>query len=63
MTCWHCKNDLDINYQSNDFTFKYYYCLSCDKWYEMKKQKSRLNGAVPVKFTEMESPPKIPLAA
>lgn len=63
MTCWHCNNELDINYQSTDFTFKFYHCSFCDKWYEMRKEKVRLNGSVPVTFSEMDDPPKIPLAA
>jgi hypothetical protein len=63
MTCWHCDNELDKNYQSSDFTFKFYHCSYCDKWYELRKQKSRVNGAVPVKMQELENQPKIPLAA
>lgn len=62
MTCWHCKSELDINYQANDYSFKFYHCSFCDKWYEMRKEKAKINGAVPVKFSELEAPPKIPLA-
>ncbi len=63
MTCWHCKNNLDVNYQSKDFTFKFYHCSFCDKWYEMRKERAKVNGAVPVKFLELDSQPKITLAA
>ncbi len=63
MTCWHCNNELDVNYQSKDFEFKFYHCSFCDKWYEMRKVKARVNGAVPIQFNELEAEPKIPLAA
>jgi len=62
MTCWHCKSELDINYQSNDFKFKFYHCDLCDKWYEMRKEDSKLNGAVPIKFEELTSKPNFPMA-
>jgi hypothetical protein len=56
MTCWHCNKDLVLDYQSPDFTVKVYTCPPCDKWYEMRKQKARLNAAVPISFYEIEAP-------
>lgn len=56
MNCWHCSNRLEFNSGTMD-TSQIYHCESCDKWYEMKKDKERLNGAVPVRFTELESYP------
>ncbi len=63
MTCWHCNKELDINYQAKDFSFKFYHCSFCDSWYEMRKDKTKLNAAVPVRFYELEKAPQIPLAA
>jgi transcription elongation factor Elf1 len=62
MTCWHCNKELDINYQAKDFSFKFYHCSICDSWYEMRKEKAKLNAAVPVRFYELQTPPQIPLA-
>lgn len=60
MTCWHCNHELELNFQTMDFTFKFYYCESCDKWYEMRKEKEKVNGAVPVRFFELDARPQIP---
>lgn len=38
---------------------KFYYCSKCDKWYEMKKEKARVNGAMPIRFSELETRPQI----
>ncbi len=61
MTCWHCDNELKFNNQMVDFS-KLYYCSSCDKWYEMRKDKERVNGAVPVRVFELESRPQFQVA-
>lgn len=63
MTCWHCNNELDVNYQAEDFSFKFYHCSHCDSWYELRKGKARTNAAVPARFNELQSPPQIPLVA
>jgi hypothetical protein len=63
MTCWHCNNQLDINYEAHDYTFKFYHCSYCDKWYEMRKEKTKSNGASPIRFDELKNAPQIPLAA
>lgn len=60
MKCWHCDNELDVNYQSKDFSFRFYHCSFCDRWYEMRKEKSRSNSAVPIRFSEMNAPPELP---
>ena len=60
MKCWHCENELDVNYQSADFSFRFYHCSFCDRWYEMRKEKSRPNSAVPMRFSELNAPPKLP---
>ncbi len=57
MTCWHCNKELDFDFQATDWT-KFYHCASCDKWYEMSKEKEKVNGAVPVRFLELESRPQ-----
>ena len=54
MTCWHCNNELDINYQSNDFTFRFYHCSFCDKWYEFRKEKVRLAHKEGVKHAHIQ---------
>jgi len=61
MTCWHCDNELEFNNQTVDL-LKLYHCSGCDKWYEMRKEKERVNGAVPVKVFELESRPQIQVA-
>lgn len=58
MTCWHCKNELEFNFQTED-SFKFYHCSDCDKWYELAKEKAKVNGAVPMRFYELESRPQI----
>lgn len=63
MTCWHCNCELNMNYQADDYSFKFYHCEFCDKWYEMRKDKTKNNGAVPIKFDELQTAPQIPLAA
>jgi hypothetical protein len=63
MTCWHCNKELDINYEASDYTFKFYHCSYCDKWYEMRKEKVKHNAAAPVRFDELKTAPQIPLAA
>lgn len=63
MTCWHCNGELNINYQAKDFSLKFYHCAFCDSWYEMRKEKAKLNAAAPVRFYKLETPPRIPLAA
>lgn len=58
MTCWHCDSELEFNYQTAE-SFKFYHCPCCDKWYEMRKDKERVNGAVPMRFYELESRPEV----
>lgn len=58
MNCWHCSNQLEFNRESAGAS-KFYHCEACDKWYEMKKDRERVNGAVPVKFTEIEGSPDL----
>jgi len=58
MTCWHCDNEMEFNNQSADL-FKLYHCEFCDKWYEQRKDKAKVNGAVPVRVFELESRPQI----
>ena len=61
MTCWHCNGTLDLDFQAADFS-KLYHCSECDRWYEMKKERERVNGAVPVKFFELETRPQMQTA-
>ncbi len=61
MTCWHCNNELEFNNQSVDL-LKLYHCPGCGKWYEMRKEKARVNGAVPVRVFELESRPQFQVA-
>jgi len=58
MTCWHCDNELEFNNQTVDFS-KLYHCPRCDKWYEMRREKAKVNGAVPVRMFELDSSPQI----
>lgn len=58
MTCWHCSENLNQVFESTDF-IKHYHCEHCDKWYEMRKEKERVNGAVPVRFLELETRPQM----
>ena len=57
MTCWHCSSELELNSQ-NEESHKFYHCSVCNRWYEMFKEKARINGAVPVRFLEMENTPQ-----
>ena len=57
MTCWHCNCELELISQNED-SHKFYHCSSCERWYEMFKEKARINGAVPVRFLEMENTPQ-----
>ncbi|MEZ5425439.1 MAG: hypothetical protein R2747_04160 [Pyrinomonadaceae bacterium] len=59
MKCWHCNSDLEINIQTDDFTLKFYHCDFCDKWYEMRKEKVKINGAMPVRFFELDARPNL----
>ncbi len=56
MTCWHCEKELDFCYQTADFITKVYHCADCERWYELRKEKPKLNAAVPVRFLEIETP-------
>lgn len=58
MMCWHCDKELEFNFQTEDL-LKFYHCANCDKWYEMFKEKAKVNGAVPIRFYELESHPEI----
>ena len=62
MKCWHCEHELVLNFTTDSFE-KYYHCDECEKWYEMSKEKARINGAVPIKFVELDARPMIPAAA
>lgn len=62
MKCWHCENELDLNFTSENFE-KYYHCTECEKWYEMSKDRVKINGAVPIRFVELDARPQIPAAA
>ena len=61
MTCWHCGSELVFEF-GMESPSKFYHCSKCEKWYEMRKEKERINGAVPVRFFELESRPYIPVA-
>lgn len=67
MLCWHCNSELNLGHLVNE-THKFFHCRKCDAWYEMYKEKERLNGAVPVRFIELDAIPQFdvnaaPLAA
>lgn len=62
MLCWHCDKELELNFTTVDFE-KYYHCAVCEKWYEMSKERAKINGAVPVKFVELDARPQIPKTA
>ena len=62
MNCWHCEKELELNFTTENFE-KYYFCAVCEKWYEMSKEKAKINGAVPVKFVELDARPQIPNAS
>lgn len=59
MKCWHCNCELVLDFTNEDFA-KFYHCPVCEKWYEMSKEKVRINGAVPVKFVELDARPHLP---
>ena len=59
MKCWHCNNELEFSYQTADLVTKVYECKSCGSWYELRKEKARLNAAVPVLMSEIESPKEL----
>jgi hypothetical protein len=59
MLCWHCDKELKLDFTTENFD-KYYHCEICDKWYEMSKERERINGAVPIKFVELDMRPQIP---
>lgn len=59
MICWHCDKELEFDYQTADL-IKFYHCPLCDKWYEMRKEKERVNGAVPIRFFELDARPQLP---
>ncbi len=66
MTCWHCNDELEYNFQAAVAvadSSKFYHCQGCDKWYELRKEKAKVNGAVPVRIVELDSSPKIYAAA
>ena len=56
MNCWHCEKELEFSYASSDFTVKVYTCADCDTWYEIRKEKTKLNAAVPVMMSEIDAP-------
>jgi hypothetical protein len=62
MKCWHCENELVLNFTGEEFE-KFYHCAICEKWYEMYKEKVKINGAVPVRFVELDARPTIPATA
>ena len=57
MICWHCEKQLVLNSTATD-SFKFYHCPDCEKWYELRKEKERVNGAVPVRIVELDSYPQ-----
>ena len=56
MNCWHCSMELVLDFQAAEYE-RIYHCVSCDSWYEMRKDKVRPNAAVPVRFFELENKP------
>jgi hypothetical protein len=62
MKCWHCNGDLVLDFTGEDFE-KFYHCANCEKWYESYKEKVKINGAVPVRFVELDARPLYPTAA
>jgi hypothetical protein len=58
MICWHCDSELEFKSQIADPS-KFYHCAGCDKWYELRKEASRVNAAVPVRVVELEARPQI----
>jgi transcription elongation factor Elf1 len=62
MNCWHCNSELVLNFTTEQYE-KFYQCSVCEKWYEMYKEKVKINGAVPVRFIELDARPQIPAPA
>lgn len=62
MLCWHCDKELTFDFMTKNFE-KYYHCEICEKWYEMSKERERINGAVPIKFVELDTRPQIPIVS
>lgn len=60
MKCWHCDSELQLDF-TTDSLEKYYHCKDCEKWYEMSKEKARINGAVPIRFVELDAQPMLPV--
>jgi len=60
MICWQCSTEIDLIYESSDFSLRLYHCAHCARWFEMKKQKERINSSVPVTFLELDREPLIP---
>lgn len=58
MMCWHCNSELKFDFQTDDLAMKFYHCTECDKWYELRKEKVKVNGAMPVRFYELNSKPR-----
>ena len=56
MNCWHCDEPIKFESQNEDLTVKIYTCKDCNAWYEMRKEKTKLNAAVPIRMTEIEAP-------
>jgi hypothetical protein len=61
MICWHCNSELELISPIEE-EHKFYHCEKCEKWYEMFKEKSRLNGAVPIRFLELDTTPPLLVA-
>jgi hypothetical protein len=60
MTCWHCNDELEYNFQTTvTNSSKFYHCQGCDKWYELRKERAKVNGAVPVRIVELENSPQV----
>ncbi|HMS43730.1 MAG TPA: hypothetical protein PKE69_26105 [Pyrinomonadaceae bacterium] len=59
MLCWHCDKELVLDWTTENFE-KYYHCEICEKWYEMSKERAKINGAVPIRFVELDTRPQIP---
>lgn len=59
MMCWHCSSELEFENTAAADASKFYHCAACDKWYEMRKERERVNGAVPVRFFEIENLPEM----
>ena len=62
MYCWHCDNELKLDFTTTNFE-KYYHCEECEKWYELSKDRARVNAAVPMRFVELDTRPSIPATA